>query len=317
MRIISGCSLLFVLVFTSVCCFAQADSLVHASSTLPRYHNWHYVDTLALKETRISTGIAMQVLKYPDPGRPNQFIQNVIKVYAFKPYYFNNPALKKAILRTGKLRYTRDVWPLWVIIALVVYTAILNRVIRNDIYLLVTTFYNRRSLVKASREDSFLNSWAFIFLFILFGLTIGLFIYQLTAWYGIKYPISGFGLFMLFSVAVIALFILKILSIRFLGFIFDIKRFLRDYISVLYLTYFNIAFLFLPVVVGFSLLSSAYIPHLIVFAVCLASLIFLIQYVRTAIKIISNIRFQKIYLFIYLCALEICPILILIKALDL
>ncbi|MES2429170.1 MAG: DUF4271 domain-containing protein, partial [Bacteroidota bacterium] len=29
-----------------------------------------------------------------------------------------------------------------------------------------------------------------------------------------------------------------------------------------------------------------------------------------------NFRFHKFYLFIYLCALEICPILILIKALN-
>jgi hypothetical protein len=59
------------------------------------------------------------------------------------------------------------------------------------------------------------------------------------------------------------------------------------------------------------------IPSLIAFSVILILLVFLIQYVRSTLNLISNFTFPKIYLFVYLCALEICPVLIMIKALNL
>jgi hypothetical protein len=73
---------------------------------------------------------------------------------------------------------------------------------------------------------------------------------------------------------------------------------------------------FLCVTICFSLLAARFIPVLFIFAIGLSGIIFVWQYIRNSLNIISDFRFHKFYLFIYLCALEICPVLILIKAID-
>jgi hypothetical protein len=121
---------------------------------------------------------------------------------------------------------------------------------------------------------------------------------------------------MTLSIVIITLFATKFLVLKFIGFVFDINKLVSEYITALSLTYFNITFVFLPVALCFSLISDQFIPYLLVVTLLLVVVIFVWQYLRSSVGIISNFRFHKFYLFIYLCALEICPILILIKALN-
>jgi hypothetical protein len=303
---------LLILVFITVLCsgfIAQPDTTVKAS----RDTNLS-ADSATIVKAQPDTLSAY--IRMPDSLRHDQYIDTLLKQYAFDPYLFKNP-VKHVELKTGKERASRDPWVIAVIICLLIYTAILNRLMGKDIYNVIQAFFIKTSLAKLNREDSLLTSWAFICLFSLFGFTIGLYVYQVILYNHISYNIDGFQLFISCSVVIIALFILKILILRIIGFIFDIKRLIREYVSILYLTYFNIAFIFLPVVICFSLFSSKLIPYLLDVSVVLLCIIFLIQYLRSTLNIISNFTFPKIYLFIYLCALEICPVLIIIKALSL
>ncbi|WP_448701131.1 DUF4271 domain-containing protein [Mucilaginibacter sp. AW1-3] len=309
--------LLFMVVFgTAISCFAQADTVRTHADTLKVQHMLYMADSLAqVRKKAIADSIAMQFIAAPDPNRHNQLIDTLLKNDGLDGYLFKGGTPKHHI-GVGTPREGRSKWVIWAIFALLIYTGILNRVISKDVHSVIQAFYDKRSFTKISKEDSVLTSWAFICLFSLFGFTIGLYIYQITDYYNLTYSIGGFQLFITLSLIVIALFILKILILRVLAFIFDIGRLVSEYTSILYLTYFNIAFVFLPIVICFSLLSASLLPWLLRISLFLLGLIFLVQYLRSTINIISNFRFHKIYLFIYLCALEICPILIMIKALD-
>ncbi|MFD2145066.1 DUF4271 domain-containing protein [Mucilaginibacter antarcticus] len=202
------------------------------------------------------------------------------------------------------------------VISLLLYTAILNLAMHKDLRYVVLSFYSKRALVQTNKDDTQINFWAFIGLFLLFGATFGLFLYQLSAYKNLYYSVSGFRLFTSFSVVILLFFAVKFLLLRAIGFIFDIQKMVSEYVSVLYLTYFNIAFVFLPVTVCFTLLAAQFVPVLLIAAVSLIVVIFTWLYLRSSVNIISNFRFHKFYLFIYLCALEICPVLILFKALN-
>lgn len=309
--------LLLIAVFGTVAgCFAQADTVRTHADTLKVQHMLYVADSLAQARKKFVTdSIAMQFIGAPNPGRHNQFIDTLLKNDGFDGYLFKGGTPKQHI-GVGTPRQVRDKWVIWTIFILLIYTGILNRVISKDIYSVILAFYDNRAFSKINKEDSVLTSWAFICLFLLFGFTVGLYIYQITDYYDRTYSVSGIQLFIILSLIVIALFILKVLILRVLGFIFDIGRLVNEYVSVLYLTYFNIAFVFLPIVICFSLLPASLLPWLLRLSLVLMALIFLVLYLRSTINIISNFRFHKIYLFIYLCALEICPILIMIKALD-
>jgi hypothetical protein len=303
--------LLFILILASNSGFGQTrDSILQASTS-----NISVVDSVISAKLFTNTDTLPIGIRMPDSLRHNRFIDTLMKRVAFDPNDFHSNVQHN--LRVGKQRSSRQGWVIAVILFLFVYAAVLNRLISKDILNVIEAFYLKRSLTKLTREDNLLTSWAYIFLFILFGLTVGLYVYELILYYDINYSITGFQLFLACSLFATVVFTGKIIALRVLGFIFDMQRITGEYISILYLTYFNIAFIFLPVVVCFSLFPSWLIYPLLVFSVVLIITLFIVQYLRSALNIISEFRFPKIYLFVYLCALEICPIIILIKALDL
>ncbi len=269
------------------------------------------------REQFVSDSIASVYIRPADPLRHNKLIDSLFKKYLYQGNNFLDiPASSKSLLREGHSRQTRDQWVIAVIIGLLLYTAILNRIMSKDFESVWQSFYSKRILSQVSKEDSIINSWTFIGLFLLFGLTFGLFLYLLAQYYHVYYSISGVRLFTSLSLIILILFAIKFLVVKFLGFVFNINKLVSEYLSVLYLTYFNIAFVFLPVALCFSLLTNQLIPYILAIALVLIIVIFVWQYIRSSVNIISNILFHKFYLFVYLCALEICPILILIKALN-
>ncbi|MCJ8210398.1 DUF4271 domain-containing protein [Mucilaginibacter sp. RS28] len=316
----------FLLIVLGLKGFAQDSALTPPPDTV--YHRpvirsaaQLLLDSVAraeqLRMKRLGDSVAMQYFNKPDSLRPDKFYELMLQTQTYKDYGFlSMPESKRSKKSAGHYRPTRDPWIIIIIFGLVIYSALLNRAASKDILNVMMSFYSKRILSQVSKEDSLLASWSFVGLFLLFGLTFGLFLYQVTSYYEIFYSISGAQLFISLSVLIIIVFAVKLLLLRFIGFIFDVGKIVSEYITVLYLTYFNIAFVFLPVTVCFSLLAAQYIPYLLFTALGLVVVIFIWQYLRSSLNIISNFRFPKFYLIIYLCALEICPILILIKALN-
>jgi hypothetical protein len=302
--------------------FAQDSTAIVPHTDTPRYTQTNVIDSvaaaMAARQKFVDDSVATQYIRYPDSTRINMFVvamMNDTTVF-YKGYGFLDIHLKaKSVVREGSTRVKREQWTIGVIILLLMYAGVLNLVMGKDIEIVFRSFYNKRS-VQAGKEESLLNSRAFIALFVLFGLTSGLFIYQVSAAYDKFYSITGFQLFVSLSVVIVVLFALKLLVLRFIGFIFNVNKVVGDYISILYLTYFNIAFVFLPLTLCFCLLATRFAPYILTVALTLTVVIFIWQYLRSSVNIISNFRFHKFYLFIYLCALEICPVLILIKALN-
>jgi hypothetical protein len=321
---------LFCLLFIGLCKvgFAQQDSAAIYAKPDSVYRRrvpsaaQLLLDSVATaqrtRDAFVLDSVAMQYVKQPDSGRHNQFVDLMLKTETYKGYGFLSMpvATKQSIVREGHYRRTRDRGIILIIVALITYAALLNRAVSKDIINVVQSFYSKRVLSQVSKEDGLLSSWAFIGLFLLFGLTFGLFLYQISSYYEIFYRISGIQLFISLSLLIIALFAVKLLILRFIGFIFNISKVVSEYITTLYLTYFNITFVFLPVALCFSLLSANFIPYMLILALIIVVIIFIWQYLRSSVNIISTFQFPKFYLFLYLCALEICPILILIKALN-
>ncbi len=276
---------------------AKADSISKA------YEMQYAADSLAM------------IYLAPDSLRENKFISSV---HADHLSYIESysPEKPKAVMRRGLPRHQKEQWILAAVMGLLVYTALLNLVLGTELRAVIQSFYNKQAFTQLDKEGGLINSWAYIGLFILFCFALGMVLYQYTLYKDIYYEITGFQLFVSLSVAIGLLFAFKFLLLKFLGFVFEINSLVSHYIAILNLTYFNIAFLLLAVAASFSLLSAKFIPLLLVFTVALIVIIFAWQYIRNSINIISNFRFHKFYLFIYLCALEICPVLILIKALN-
>ena len=313
----------FCFMFISVGCFAayaQDDT-----SALKATGNLNLVtaqapDSAALAKAKREQFMADSIAKIylmPDSLRRSQFMSNMRKnnfqnIFSQSQLQGN----KKSILKSGQIRNSRDPWVIVAIIGLLIYTALLNIFLPADMRNVIQSFYSKLALSQAEREGGLINSWAFVGLFLLLSLTAGLVLYQFTAYKNNYYSISGFQLFIMFSIGTGILFALKLIVLKFIGFVFGAGPLVSEYIGILNLTYFNIAFVLLFVAACFGLLPNRYIPSLTIFTIVSIAVIFAWQYLRNSVNVISNFRFHKFYLFLYLCALEICPVLILIKALN-
>jgi hypothetical protein len=316
-------TLFCLLIVTAFCCtvYAGQDTTVkNARATVVRRAVINKRDSASIAaENRgqfIADSLAMIFLK-PDPAREDQFLTKLLKTDVLSLNALAHLTTKSTgILRTGQLRKSRDSWVIGVIIGLLIYTALLNLFLSADIRSVMQTFYNKRAVSPFDKEGGMINFWAFIGLFLLFTTSSALVLSQLTVYYHVYYTISGLQLFISLSILISMLFALKFFVLKFIGFIFDINKHVGQYITILNLTYFNIAFVLLFVAVCLSLLARQLVPYLLSFTILFIGAIFAWQYLRNSVNIISNFRFHKFYLFIYLCALEICPVLILIKALN-
>jgi len=235
-----------------------------------------------------------------------------------KPWFsISNKGKKESLYKIGHALPKGDVWVLSFIAFLLLVFAILKRYFSRPLFTMIHAFFSNRVLNNLYKEDNLFTSWPFLLLFVQFGFTIGMFFYLVSQYYQISYGVSGFQFFLTISVFIIILYTLKILLLKLLGHIFDIQKPVHEYIILLYISYFNLSLLFIPLVVAFALTSLKYGLNYIIISLFIAGIIFTFQVFRAGINILSHYRFSKVYLFLYFCALEICPILILIKAVGL
>ena len=310
----------FMLLLLPLGLWAQTDSVVQArvpklADSVGRVQNVANSDSLK----RVSDSLAVMYIKYPDPNRKNRFIDSLMQLYQVKNFDFI--AWAKQFGRPinhdgeGKLRKHGHPWVLVVILCLVLGFAVLRIAYRNDTNMLMNAFFDHRFLAQQTSAGGFFTSWPFMLLFVLFGFTIGMYLYLIGSYLQLSYAFGGVEWYVILSLLIMGLLILKVYVLRFLGFVLMVQKAVRVYTSILFLSYFHAALLFLPLIVAFSLSSSAYAVLFIYAGMAIALFITVFQAIRGAIHVLSHYQFSKLYLFIYFCALEICPMLVLIKVL--
>jgi hypothetical protein len=231
--------------------------------------------------------------------------------------YFQNELKRSNLDRQyGTLKAHRENWILFTVLALIFGVGMIRVFFPSDIKLVFQGYWDDRVLLSVSKEDTILTSWPFIFLFILFSGAIGLFVSLFYAYELNRFDFITFPNYMKTAGMVGALFALKIGFIRFLSFVFQIRKLVKEYVTVLYLIYFNTLFLMLPVLLILSLVPLTSVGVVLHLAIVGAALLFFYRFLKTATHIMSMYKFSISYLILYLCCLEIAPILILLRLLS-
>ena len=318
--------IIFVFFLLNSAAWAQSDT-TNSNTPAPRTYRSVYRDSAFLARRQfirdsiknVQDSLAVVWIKAPDPRRPNRFLDSLLRLYTVKNLDFSAWSSKfpQKINRydEGKPLPKGETWIIVVVLFLILFFALIKFFFSKELGSIVQSFYSNQILGQINKEDNLFSSWPFVFLYLLFGLIIGLYLYLLGKYLELSYSLDGFELFLLLSALVIVLFTIKIIVLRLLGFLFDIRRMVREYVSILYLSYFNSALIFLPLVIAFSLTPNRYAGIFGYAGIIILVLIFILQFLRAGSNILTNYRFPKVYLIIYLCALEFCPLIILFKAL--
>jgi hypothetical protein len=179
----------------------------------------------------------------------------------------------------------------------------------------IRAFFTSRTVSQMMREEYALSNRVSIGLSLLFILLFSLFLYQVFAYYGyfnietyppVKFYFSIVGL-------VIVLFALKLLLVRLLGVVFRVEGAVNEYIFNIFLHHKALGIFLFPVTIALAFVRDVPPRHLIAAGWCIVGLVLLYRTLRTTVGGIQAAGISKYYLFLYLCTLEILPLIVIIK----
>jgi Domain of unknown function (DUF4271) len=211
------------------------------------------------------------------------------------------------------LRNTPEQWTAITLLIIVVLYSLLRTVFNKSLPVVFQAYWNDRAITQFTRDDNFFNMRNSIFYFGLFCLIYAFIAYQISQFYKIDlgYPDRKAYIFICGIIAIY--YVAKYLILKFTGHIFNIQRLVSGYLAILSVSNMVFAILMIPFIVFIDYTPFGYKAYLVYFV--LLSFVFntFYKYLRTGSFILNNFQFPKFYLFIYLCTLEIMPLLVLYK----
>ena len=208
--------------------------------------------------------------------------------------------------------------PVWffpiILFVLAVFAAL--RIFYNKYFSqMLVAFVNNNLTNQIVRDENILVQRASVYLSIVFNLIAALFLYLISVYYG--WDLGGIGMgfsrFLFFAVIVSAAYTLKFLILKISGWLFNLDREMATYIFNTFLINNILGIALLPFVclIAYNQMISA--SWLILIAVILAATAFAYRMFRGILVGLSMPSFSLLYLFLYLCTLEIAPLVILIR----
>src|SRR5690606_28262958 len=129
--------------------------------------------------------------------------------------------------------------------------------------MIVQAYYDERTLQQVSKEDNMLTSWPYRFLYLIFSLTLGLFIVLMESSF-VRLAILSWENYVRPGFFVALLCIVKFLLVRFFSFVFGIDRSVREYVTILYLVYFGSMLFLMPFLLVAIFVPIAYFKILLI-----------------------------------------------------
>lgn len=185
-----------------------------------------------------------------------------------------------------------------------------NKIIQQ----LFAAFFNNSVTNQIVRDENILVQKASVLLSLVFYFTTALLLYQVSVYFNWQYKIIGKGLvrFIIFVLFIASAYSFKMVFLKMMSAIFRIDKAISTYIFNIFLINNIIGILLIPLV-----LLAAFFPVESQFFIwtgigmLLGS--FLYRLFRGIVIWTSLARFSLYYLILYLCALEIAPLLIIFK----
>ncbi|WP_017259493.1 DUF4271 domain-containing protein [Pedobacter arcticus] len=313
--------LVLCLLLMSFSGFALQDSVQNMDTTAKViYKPSIIIDSAALaRKNFVKDSLTWQFLN-PNPNRPNPYVEKLLKDnLTTDPYLLSLPKNFKIVKNSYGVGNHLNKYPQWFLFAVLVLLTmfgVVRLVFAKEIANLFRAFFDNRILSQIDKEDNVLITWQFVFLYLIFSFTVGLFICLLLYKTAASDVATDFNSFLIISFAAFVFFGLKIFAIKFIGFLFEIQKLTRSYLNILYLGYINSLFLLLPAIFILTFIGANH-GNIVIWAfILLFTVLIGAQLLRLLFKILLNHQLSKFYLFLYLCTLEICPILLFVKTIN-
>lgn len=204
-------------------------------------------------------------------------------------------------------------WMIPVFLLAIGFVAYIRTVYFRRFQRLLASLASMRAVKQVMREELILSHRASLLLTILFALMGGLLLYDAGAFYQWG-PKSQNGLiwFGIFSLAILLIYLGKLVLIKLLEWIFASQEPLQEYLFTVFSFNKFLALALLPILILLNFTSITAAPIWLTVGFTLVAVAWMVRIVRGLIIAVQN-RIRGLYIILYLCALEIMPLLLFLK----
>jgi hypothetical protein len=220
---------------------------------------------------------------------------------------------------TGQpVNYERGDWLFILIIFVVAIFAYLRIAYRKYLDRLVNALFNLNITNQIVRDENILVQRASVMLSVIFYLVTALLVYFISLHYDWRLGGLGTGFirFLFITVLIAAVYFLKLVVLKVAGWLFNQKREMSTYIFNIFLINNLLGLALIPIVTLFIFFGFMQLNWLLITAVALFACAYIYRLVRGILIGLNASSVSPVYLLLYLCALEIAPLLVLLKLIS-
>ena len=213
----------------------------------------------------------------------------------------------------NQIRNNNEDFILGILIFCFVLFALIQFFFKKRFYQIFKAFLSNNSINQLVREGNLFKEYISIPLVINFFASISLLIYITNLfWSNLQYHNKGFLLYIEFFFFFLIFFLLKILMIKFTGILFKAKKESEEHILHIFLFNYIIGVILLFLLV-FIIYANKIGVTVLYISLILTGLIYLYRLIRIGLIWLNSKKIPMFYLFLYLCTLEILPLILLTK----
>jgi hypothetical protein len=180
---------------------------------------------------------------------------------------------------------------------------------------MVASLFNINLANQLVRDENVLVQRATVYMSIMFYLTAGLFLYHLSEyrqwdlpWFG-----TGFPRYLKFIVLVSAVYAVKFVVLRVCGWLFELERELTTYLFTVFIVNNVQGMILFPIIVLLSYHPLIEVSWLFSLAFVVITVLYIFRLFRGIQIGLGVHRTSLLYLFLYLCTLELAPLLVVYR----
>lgn len=302
--------LLLILAFLfSFSAFAQTDSIGRRDSSL------RVKDTnLLVQDTIKHDSILTPAINKPLHIKARTWQEDTVFTIFFKGAFFTSAA--KPVFRIDEKRMPQNKDELFYLLTgLVLFLGFVQVTFSKYFQNIFRLFFQTSFLQKQKRETLLQDNLPSLLLNTLFVITGGLFI-TLVLQQQLKIEIFFWRLLFYAAGLLAAIYIVKYLFITFAGWVFNEREAANTYIFIVFLINKILGIFLIPLLLVFAFSTANIANVIITLTAFLAMLLLLYRYAVSLTIIKRNMKVKPLHFFIYLCAVELVPLLIIYKVLS-
>ena len=269
------------------------------------------VEGVSIDSTQSTTTIATESDNPFDIKRSATTIQQLEKHEANTVTVEPSPTPKKKLVAQG---LKAPSFLFWVFSLTMLLLTILVTLYKSLIVKIYKGFLNDNFLKLIQRDQGGTIILAYFLLILLFFISLGTLFYLYLQHFGLVEPVLSKLLYCILGVALVFVVKLSILSIA--GFVFPVYKEIRQYTFTIIVFSIILGLLLLPFNILIAYAPTDMATYLIYLAFLAIILVYLFRTLRGVLIASKYISLHKFHFFMYLCAVEIAPLLVLFKSVS-